>query len=315
LTDKETETVASTLADSFNLTRVTESTIESSPETISPSKLALFRKLGFNRISIGVQSLDDDRLRRLGRMHTAAEACEAVEWAATEGFEEINIDLMCGFPDESLEEIRETIVCGLRLPITHLSIYSFRPTSGTVLRRSLNLNDSNLYLRRQLTSFTLARKLAASTGFNEYAVGYFGRPSLSIVLPFQLRLDSMGCGSGAISLVKQQYRGHSKGRLTEYLADPLEWDFSSPASSAPVSLSLLRSGLSVFDGIPRNEWAARTGVALEDTLADPLLAPVVKYLRSAGHMIEDADGIRLPRERAASALLGLTFGATIATPL
>lgn len=316
LTEAEIDTIVTALHEAFDLSQVAEATIECSPDTISSTKLARFRQSGFNRFSSGVQSMDNDRLRKIGRTHDANTARQAVELASEAGFEQINIDLMCGFPEESFKEVEQTMSEGVALPINHLSIYPFRPTAGTVLRRQIPEEKYLLFLARQKAAFKLARAVATSAGFSEYASGYFGKtgPALNVMMPFQLRLETVAFGSGAVSLLDRHYHGHSKGLLTKYIADPLEWDFSTLASSPSVALSFLRSGLSIFDGILRDEWAFQTGVSLQETLAEPALAPVIAYLRSSAGLIEDEKGIRLPKETVGNTLIDLTFQTLMAQP-
>jgi coproporphyrinogen III oxidase-like Fe-S oxidoreductase len=312
LDESEAEAVMNAIATSFNVGSVAEATIECSPETISPDKLRRFRQLGFNRFSSGVQSFNPRRLQLLGRSHNAGQAREMIGWAREAGFEQLNIDLMCGFPDEPAAEVEETIAAGLALPITHLSVYAFRPTPGTLIRRRMNQEQSNAYRVSELVSFTRARALVKRSGYPEYAVGYFGEPALNVVMPFQLRLETVGFGSGAVALLDGMYHGHNKGHFAEYLADPLRWDYSSPASNPGVAMSMLRSGLSVYDGLLRQEWLDRTGVALADVIADPALAPLMEYLRTTGKLIEDARGIRLPESTAAHVIVDLAFRGSMA---
>jgi coproporphyrinogen III oxidase-like Fe-S oxidoreductase len=312
LSEEEADAVMGAIAGSFDLGGVAEATIECSPETISPEKLRHFRQLGFNRFSSGIQSLDRRRLQVLGRSHDADQGRRAVAWAAEAGFEQINIDLMCGFPDETAAEVDATISAGLELPITHLSIYAFRPTPGTLIRRRMSQEKSEAYRVSELVSFTRARALARRAGLAEYAVGYFGPPALNVVMPFQLRLDTVGFGSGAVSLLDGVYHGHNKGHFAEYLADSLRWDYSAPASSPSVALSLLRSGLSVHDGLLRREWLERTGVPLQTVVADPQLGPLMDYLRTTGKLIEDERGIRLPEATAPHVIVDLAFRGSMA---
>jgi coproporphyrinogen III oxidase-like Fe-S oxidoreductase len=314
LDPSEIETVSQALRDAFDLSSVAEATIECSPDTISLEKLRLFRQLGFQRFSSGVQALEDSRLRKLGRTHSADSAIQAVQWAVEAGFEDINIDLMCGFPGETLVEVEQTMSRGLALPITHISVYPFRPTAGTMLRRQIDRQRSELFMAQQMAAFTLARKIAAAAGFSEYASGYFGKtgPALNVIMPFQLRLETVGFGSGAISVLDRKYHGHSKGLLHQYVADPLNWDFSAPASSPPVAFSFLQSGLSIFDGILRDEWQGATGVSLDETLAHPNLRPLIDKLRTSNSLIEDSRGIRLPRERAGHILVNMSFTRSMA---
>jgi len=127
LSASEIAAVAGAIGDAFDLRSIRESTIECSPDTVSPEKLELFRRLGFTRFSSGVQSLDDARLRMLGRRHTAEQARSVVGWARDAGFEDINIDLMCGFPEQPLTEVEDMVAEAVEFPITHLSIYPSGP--------------------------------------------------------------------------------------------------------------------------------------------------------------------------------------------
>lgn len=314
LTEAEIKAVTTALHDAFDLSHVAESTIECSPDTISLEKLHLFRELGFNRFSSGVQSLDDTRLRQLGRMHSSDMAYQAVQWATEVGFDDINIDLMCGFPDETLDEVKQTMQKGAALPVTHLSVYAFRPTAGTVLRRRIDPAKPHIYFGRQRAAFSLARKIVSRAGFNEYASGYFGRPNpaLNIVMPFQLRTETVGFGSGAVSTLDGHYHGHSKGFLSQYINHPLQWDFSTPLTTPAVAASLMNTGLSIFDGLLAEEWAFQTGASLAETVNKPEIEPLMSYLRSNGHLIEDERGIRLPKDTLSDTLLKLTFGRVLA---
>ncbi len=312
LTEAEAEAVMTALHESFDLSSVAESTIECSPETVSLEKLRRFCQLGFNRFSSGVQSLNPERLRMLGRSHSAEQAIKVVHWAREAGFADLNIDLMCGFPDETLNEVEATVTAGLALPINHLSIYAFRPTPGVQLRRRMQDESVDRYLRQELLAFSRARRIARVAGLPEYAVGYFGAPALNVVMPFQLRLETIGFGSGAISLLDGTYNGHNKGFFKQYIENPLRWDFTSPATDPAVVLSLLRSGLSIYDGLLRKEWLERTGVSLDNILTEPRLAPLLSYLREAGKLIEDETGIRLPESTAPHVIVELAFRGSMA---
>lgn len=311
LDQREISAITSALSDSFELGSVVESTIECSPDTIDQEKLNFFRSQGFNRFSSGVQSLDDTRLRQIGRLHRSAEAQQAVHMAKEAGFDDINIDLMCGFPGEPFDEVERTVGTALELPLTHLSVYPFRPTAGTVLRRQIDRDDKDLYLARQKVAFTRACAQVRDAGFSEYASGYFGTPAYNVVMPFQLRLDTVGFGSGAVSLLGQRFRSHDKGKLAAYTSNPTHYDIDLPAGADPVVLSYLRTGLSVFGGIERRQWEFATGVSLAETLERPVVAALMEYLRHY-ELIEDERGIRLPPERAGRALIELSFRMALA---
>ncbi|HEX4703838.1 MAG TPA: radical SAM protein, partial [Pseudonocardiaceae bacterium] len=193
----ETAAIYGALNSAFDLGTVAEATIECSPDTVDAAKLRFFRELGFNRVSSGVQSFDNDRLRRLGRRHSAEQAERIVYDALDAGFEQVSIDIMSGFPDQEADELMATVQRAVRLPLTHLSLYSFRPTPGTFLRRRMDVREKRNYLRRQQLLFTQARGAINDGGLTEYASGYFGRVSPFAAMYFQLRADTVGLGSGA----------------------------------------------------------------------------------------------------------------------
>src|SRR5262249_46585234 len=154
-----------------------EATIEGSPETLSPDKLRVFREVGFTRISVGLQSMETARLRRIGRAHDAETGAESVRRAKEAGFDNINIDLISGFPGETLGEFEASMRQALSLPVNHVSLYPSRPSSGTVMREQLRKGHADkLAIEEQLNAYDLGRALLADAGMPEYSMSYFGSP-------------------------------------------------------------------------------------------------------------------------------------------
>ena len=100
-----------------------EASIEANPGTVDLPKLKALRQSGFDRISFGVQSLNDAELKAIGRVHNAAEALEAIELAKQAGFKRINADVIYGLPGQTMASLKETLarLCGTG--IEHLSVY------------------------------------------------------------------------------------------------------------------------------------------------------------------------------------------------
>ncbi|MFI5931967.1 coproporphyrinogen-III oxidase family protein [Actinoplanes sp. NPDC051494] len=313
LDEDEATRVMTALRDAFDLGTVAEATIECSPDTVDERKLEFFRGLGFNRVSSGVQSFDDDRLKRLGRRHNAAQAIRIAHAARAAGFDDVSIDIMSGFPDQSSDELRRTIDQALELPINHLSLYSFRPTPGTFMRRKMDRDEKSAYVRDQKHLFTEARRQITAGGLSEYASGYFGKVSPFAAMYFQLRADTVGLGSGAISLVNQEFLSHRKGQLHGYVQDPTGFDIAVPAGSDRVLISFLQAGLAMFDGILRDEWLVATGTELDEVLTRPAIAPLVDFLRGRG-LISDERGIRLPVRNVGVTLIELAFEMAMSQP-
>ncbi|MBI4844226.1 MAG: radical SAM family heme chaperone HemW, partial [Nitrospirae bacterium] len=110
-----------------------EATIEVNPGTIDIKKLRIIRSSGINRISIGVQSFNDDELKFLGRIHSAEDARQAVHLAKKAGFENIGIDLIYGIPGQSMENWRRTLDAAVSLEPEHISTYELTVEEGTEL--------------------------------------------------------------------------------------------------------------------------------------------------------------------------------------
>ncbi|MBN3932617.1 radical SAM protein [Streptomyces verrucosisporus] len=313
LDEREATQIMEALRSSFDFGGVAEATIECSPDTVDAAKLRLFRSLGFNRVSSGVQSFDDARLRRLGRRHSAEQAERIVYNAREAGFEDVTIDIMSGFPDQDAEELDATVAKALELPLSHLSLYSFRPTPGTFMRRRMAGVEKRDYLRKQQLLFTRARQAIHGSGLTEYASGYFGKVSPFAAMYFQLRADTVGLGSGAISLLDGRFQSHEKGRLHSYISDPLGFDIDVSAGQDRVLVSLLQAGLAMFDGVLRDQWRLATGTELAEVLTRPAIAPLAEFLRGRG-LVEDERGIRLPRRQAGITLIELAFEMAMSQP-
>lgn len=155
-----------------------EWTVEANPADVDAERLGLYRDLGVTRLSVGVQSFDEGRLRFLGRDHGAARAREAVRSAAAAGFPEISLDLMFNLAVEGSEAAwRADLTAALELPITHLSLYGLTIEAGTPFGRRaetgerLTRSDGGYgveYLR--------ACRTARRRGFEHYEVSSFARP-------------------------------------------------------------------------------------------------------------------------------------------
>jgi oxygen-independent coproporphyrinogen III oxidase len=109
--------------ETFAIANDAEVTLETNPETATAERLEAFRSAGVNRISFGVQSFDDDELKRLGRIHSSARAKEAIRAAQSTGFSSVSFDLMLWLPQQSRETWRNTVYQAIDLAPDHLSLY------------------------------------------------------------------------------------------------------------------------------------------------------------------------------------------------
>lgn len=116
----------------FSLSDSYEYTIECNLESITKEKLWLFKQYGINRISIGVETLNSDLLKAIGRKHTKEELVEKIRWMKSLGFENINLDLMYALPNETLKDLQEDLDFFLSLKVPHISTYSLMIEPNTI---------------------------------------------------------------------------------------------------------------------------------------------------------------------------------------
>ena len=131
LNEKEIKDILDSLKTAFSFDDNPEITIESNPNSLTESKLKCYLENGINRLSIGVQSMDNKVLKTLGRMHTAKEAITAFKLARTVGFKNINIDLMFAISGQTSEIFKDTLEQVIHLNPDHISFYSLQIEEGT----------------------------------------------------------------------------------------------------------------------------------------------------------------------------------------
>lgn len=155
-----------------------EITIEANPCTVAKGSLSALRNAGFNRISIGVQSLRNDDLSFLGRLHDKDDAIHAIYNAKDAGFTNISADVMFGLPNQTPESVGETVTKLLSLPITHISTYSLSIEEGTPFaKRTLSLPSEESEREMYHTIRTLCRE----NGFIHYEISNFSKPGFESV--------------------------------------------------------------------------------------------------------------------------------------
>ena len=151
--------------------------MEANPDDVTSEFVAMLQKLPINRISMGTQTFDDERLKFLHRRHTASQVPAAVSALRQAGFNNISIDLMYGFPNQTLDEWKADIDEALRLDVEHISTYCLMYEEGTALYRLLEqgkVQEIDEELERQMY-YTLIERLE-SAGYEHYEISNFARP-------------------------------------------------------------------------------------------------------------------------------------------
>ena len=162
----------------FDVEADAEITMEGNPGTLTAENLAAYRKAGVNRLSLGVQSMDDTLLAAVGRIHTAKEAEDAVAMARTAGFDNINLDLMYGLPGQTAVQWQDTLERAIALSPEHMSCYSLILEDGTPLAASVQagtcapLPDEDAMDEMD----ALTREMTRKAGYAQYEVSNYAKP-------------------------------------------------------------------------------------------------------------------------------------------
>lgn len=203
LDERQITSVFESLENAFDLSCVKEFSIECNPESITDEKLAVYKQHGVNRVSIGVQSLSDDNLKAIGRLHTAKVALDKIR-LAKEYFDNVSCDLIVGLPFDTEDGIREEVqtLCPL---VDHISMYELSVEKGTRLERMIQNGKIALPSDDDTQSlFDIAFDTAKECGFERYEVSNFAkRGKISLHnFGYWTREEYLGLGAGAHSLVK-----------------------------------------------------------------------------------------------------------------
>ncbi len=157
----------------LNFDKNTEITVEINPNGIEKNYLARLKKLGVNRLSIGVQVFDDVILKEIGRTHTQKQAIKTIKLVQSVGFENISIDLIYGLPNQSIQDYEQTLNTALSLEIQHISLYGLKIEKGCNFynnRPDFLPDDDN-----QADMYVLSQKILAANGYNQYEISNFAK--------------------------------------------------------------------------------------------------------------------------------------------
>jgi len=154
-----------------------EATVEANPGTLSPDFLQALRRLGFDRLSLGVQSLQADELQRMGRIHTAEEARQAFLEARDAGFRRISTDLIYGYPGQTAASVEDTLQRLLAWQPDHVSVYGLSVEPGTVLAARLDQGVWQLPDEEESgRMYDLVMDGLPAKGYARYEISNFARP-------------------------------------------------------------------------------------------------------------------------------------------
>ena len=205
------ESIFGALRECFAIEENAEITVECNPATVSEEGFARLRELGVNRLSIGLQSANDNELGALGRVHSFEELCQSYRMAREVGFDNVSLDLMYGIPEQTLESFENSLLRVCELAPEHISAYGLKIEEGTLfgrMRDSLVLPDEDT----EYEMYRLCRRVLEEHGYARYEISNFsksGYESRHNTRYWKLR-DYIGFGVAAHSSFEGERFGNSR---------------------------------------------------------------------------------------------------------
>jgi oxygen-independent coproporphyrinogen-3 oxidase len=285
------ERIIATLREEYDLAGDTEVTLEANPGTVDGDYFAGILAAGVNRLSLGFQSLHDDELAALDRIHNAAEAVQCYRWAREAGFRRVNLDLIYGLPDQPLASWQETVEQAIGLAPDHLSAYALTVEDGTKLAYDVEHGnvpppDGDL----QAEMYEWAGERLARAGYRQYEISNWSLPGEACRhnLVYWRNGEWLGLGPGAhshwrgyrfadvysprqyVRLVAQTAQPHVGGEPKAVLEAMRQVTFVDPQPPALQMADTAILALRLNDGLDLAAFERRFGRRFEDVYAEAL---------------------------------------------
>ena len=254
-----------------------EITLEANPSTFESQKFAEFRTLGINRLSIGIQSFNDTILKSLGRVHSAKEAIHAAEIAHYSGFDNFNLDLMYGLPDQTSDNALTDIKTAIALKPKHISYYQLTLEPNTLFHRfppKLPNDEAIFCIQKQ------CQQLLAEQGYQQYEISAYSKQGAQCVhnLNYWQFGDYIGIGAGAHGKISRQLpvtiiRSFKTKHPDQYINDQQQNNSTEVIEQTQLPLEFVMNHLRLKKGFTSEWYQNVTGLkslTLEPALSDCL---------------------------------------------
>jgi oxygen-independent coproporphyrinogen III oxidase len=281
----------------FNLAGDAEITLEANPETVDPARLEGFRRAGINRLSFGVQSFRDEELRRLGRLHSARRAQDAVAAARAAGFDNVSIDLMMWLPGQDLGEWLASVEQAIAIGPDHLSLYILEVYPHLPLRQEIDARGwSQAPDDEAADMYETAMAWLDDAGYQQYEISNVARPGRQSRHNLKYWSDGewLGFGPGAHSTLNGNRWRNVSGtdeyirRMTAGTTVAVE---RRVLSNDEHLSDALFTGLRLNEGLELSTLSARFGTDIWGRYGDRLVP-----FKEAGLLLHEGGRLRLTRQ-------------------
>lgn len=274
----------------FYFDKDAEISLECNPRTANFGKLKNYRKLGFNRISIGVQSLDDDILRKIGRVHNSKDFLECYSAVKLAGFENINYDLMFALPDQTFESFKNTCDTLIKLKPEHISCYSLILEENTPLFKEKDFyNFADEDENRKMYEYV--KNLFESNGYEQYEISNFAKCGYECKhnLKYWEMKEYIGFGSSASSFF-ENCRHTNPDSLEKYFEfiENYKYPFTETEDKKDLMSEFMFLGLRKIKGINDKDFKE----LFNESFFDIYKKEIEKHINN-GLLIKEEENIRL----------------------
>jgi len=286
-----------TISEHVDISNIREYTIEANPGTLNDEKILALKNSQVNRISVGVQSFNDKYLKLLGRIHSAKEAKDILFNLRENGFENISIDLIYGYPAQTLNEWKMDLNECLKLSPVHISAYCLSYERGTPL---VGMMDTGKLIRlseeEELKMYERTNDFLSNKGYLRYEISNFAKPGRECLhnTVYWENREYVGIGAGAFSYINGERYCKIKN-VKEYISTVKSKKslicFSEKLPQEKRASEILIMALRMTSGISKKEFFNRSGLDLTE-----LFGKQVNMLTQAGLINFDDERIKLTRK-------------------
>lgn len=253
------------------LKKTKEITIEVNPGTVDEEKIKCYKKAGINRLSIGLQSTDDNMLKKIGRIHCYKDFLNTYKFAKEAGFDNINVDIMIGLPKQKISDVKNTLEKIINLepePPKHISVYSLIVEENTPIEKMIN--EGTLELpneENERNMYWYVKNFLELNGYNHYEISNFAKDGYESIHNSDCwkQKEYIGFGVAAHSFINDVRFGNTSN-LDEYLRNCENKDFENNRIIDEVEKDLFSKeqefmlvGLRMIDGVSIQEFKNKFG--------------------------------------------------------
>lgn len=281
----------------FPMENGAEFTVEANPESVTLEKFQVMKNYSVNRISMGVQSFNNQILKRIGRIHTAENVYTCVDAARSAGFENISIDLIFRLPTQTYADFEDTLTKALELDLPHYSIYSLILENKTIFYNLMRQGKLPLPSEdEEADMYALAMDRMAAAGRNQYEISNYAKPGYQSQhnLAYWRNDTYFGFGAGAHGYLNGvRYNNH--GPIQHYMEPLREGEipiiYRNPLTESNRIEEEMMLGLRTMNGVNRQTFQQKFGADIFDFYAD-----IVEDLIRRELVVCDSERIYLTRK-------------------